>query len=597
MLREVIVFLVAAGLIVPLIHRLKLSPVLGFLAVGMLIGPHGLGQLTDTWPWLSTIVLDDVETVRHIAEFGVVFLLFLIGLELSLDRLMRMRRLVFGLGAAQVIITAVVIGGIAASFGNSPAASAVLGACLALSSTAIVMQLLIERRRLGTPTGQTSFSILLFQDLSVVPILFAAQVMSASGNGDNVWLDFSLAIAKAGLAVCVILLLGRWVVHPLFRFAGATETREMFMAAVLLVVIATSVATSSAGLSLALGAFLAGLLLSESEYRHQIEVDIEPFKGLLLGLFFLSVGMELDLAAVMERPSLIFLSVAGLIILKASLIYVLARAFGSPRSVAIETAILLGPAGEFAFVVLAVALSGQLINGDTVGFILMVAGISMVLTPGLAYVARLVAARFESGDAADGTSLPSDTSNQPTGHVIVAGYGRVGQLLGRLLEDAHIAHLGLDRDAGLVRRYAKSGAAVHYGDASQTRILELAGIEQAAALIVTMDNVRAAEGIVAGVRRIHHDLPILVRARDAEHARRLLAVGATEVVPETIEASFDLAEVTFHALGLNSDTAHRLVADQRRRERAHLHGDLPPDDDILPGAPDRTATGEDTKKD
>ncbi len=575
MLREVIVFLAAAGLIVPLIHRLKLSPVLGFLAVGMLIGPHGLGQFTTQWPWLSAVVLDDVEAVRHVAEFGVVFLLFLIGLELSLDRLLRMRRLVFGLGAAQVIVSAIAIGLVAAAFGNSPAVSAILGACLALSSTAIVMQLLIERRRLATPTGQTSFAILLFQDLSVVPILFAAQVATASlaGNGadQNVWVMFAVAIAKAALAVFAILFLGRWVIRPLFRLVGATDSREMFMAAVLLVVIATSVATAQAGLSLALGAFLAGLLLSETEYRHQIEVDIEPFKGLLLGLFFLSVGMELDIAAVLARPGLLAASVVGLIVLKAAIIYGLARLFGCQRSVSIETAILLGQAGEFAFVVLAVALSGGLIDADTAKFMLMVTGLSMLLTPALAELARFVAQRIApDGVAGQPGAAPIDGGVQPTAHVIIAGYGRVGQLLGALLEQALVPTVGLDRDAAIVAEYSRKGSAVHYGDASQTRILELAGIDRAAALIITMDNFRAAEQIVTRVRADHPDLPILVRARDADHARRLLSAGASEVVPETIEASFDLAEVTFSALGLSADSSRRLVADQRQRERAAL---------------------------
>lgn len=574
MLREVIIFLAAAGLIVPLIHRLRLSPVLGFLAVGLLIGPHGLGQFTNRFPWLHHVVLDDVETVRHVAEFGVVFLLFLIGLELSLERLWRMRRLVFGLGTGQVVVTAVLIAAIAASFGNSPQAAAVLGACLALSSTAIVMQLLIEGRRLGTPTGQTSFAILLFQDLSVVPILFAAQVMATSGNGDTVWLQFAFAIAKASLAVFAILFLGKWVIRPLFRFVGATESREMFMAAVLLIVIATSVATNAAGLSLALGAFLAGLLLSETEYRHQIEVDIEPFKGLLLGLFFLSVGMELDIAAVLARPFWLLASVFGLIAIKAAVIYGLARLFGVGRATSIETAILLGQAGEFAFVVLAVALSGQLITEEIAAFMLMVVGISMVLTPALAQLARIAAQSLAHDGAKEGATFSTDVSEAMSGHVIIAGYGRVGRLLGALLENALIAHVGLDRDAHVAAAYANKGASVHYGDASQERILSLAGIERAAALIITMDNFVAAERIVRGVRARHPDLPILVRARDAKHARQLLEAGASEVVPETIEASFDLAEVTFSALGLNAETARRLVAEQRQRERALLHGRL-----------------------
>ena len=580
MLQEIIIFLAAAGLIVPLMHRLKLSPVLGFLLVGMLIGPYGLGRLTEAVPVLEHVVMTDIEAVKHVAEFGVVFLLFLIGLELSLARLMRMRRMVFGLGALQVVFTGCLIGAVATAFGNPPGAALILGACLALSSTAIVMQLLIEKRRLGTPTGQTAFAILLFQDLSVVPILFAAQVMTtvagvsaASAPGTiEIFLEFALAIGKAALAVVLILLIGRWVVRPLFRLVGASDSREMFMAAVLLVIIAISVATSQAGLSLALGAFLAGVLLSDSEYRHQVQVDIEPFKGLLLGLFFMSVGMELDVAAVLERPVLLAGAVVGLWLIKSAVIYVAARAFGIARSAAIETALLLGQAGEFAFVVIAVAVNGGLIPSDTAKFMLMVAGISMVLTPAMAGLARAAARRGAGqADATDGTVPLPDTS-ETVGHVIIAGYGRVGALIGRLLEDAHIAHVGLDRDARLVAEYAQAGTGVRYGDASVPRILELAGIANARALIVTMDNVGAAERIVRSVRTVHPDLPILVRARDADHARRLIEAGASDVVPETIEASFDLAEVAFGTLGISADTAHRLVADHRQRERAQLRG-------------------------
>lgn len=572
MLREIIVFLVAAGLIVPLINRLRLSPIIGFLAVGMLIGPHGLGQFTGTWPWLSLVVFDDVETVRHVAEFGVVFLLFLIGLELSLDRLVRMRHLVFGLGAAQVVVTAAVIAAVAALFGNSTSASAVLGACLALSSTAIVMQLLIERQRFGSPTGQTSFAILLFQDLAVVPILFAVEVMAAASNGSGdggIWFSLGLSLGKAAVAIAAILLLGRFIVRPSFRLVGATKSRELFMAAVLLVVIGTSVATSQAGLSLALGAFLAGLLLSETEYRHQIEVDIEPFKGLLLGLFFISIGMELDIAALAAEPLLLLISVAGLVITKALIIYVVARLFGTSQPVAIESAILLGQAGEFAFVVIAVALTGGLVPDATAKFMLMVTAISMLLTPGLATVARIAAARLEQKTVSKTGSFPEDGA-RPSQHVIIAGYGRVGELLGRLLDEAKIPHIGLDRDAAIVADHERRGAAVYYGDASNARILELAGINDAAALVVTMDNVRAAESIVETVRLAQPDLPILVRARDADHGRRLLSAGASEVVPETIEASFDLAEVTFSSLGLREETARSLVADHRQRERASL---------------------------
>lgn len=282
-LREIILFFAAAGIVVPFLHRLRISPVLGYLIVGGIIGPYGLGLFTDDVPWLSNMVISDLQGVQTLAELGVIFLMFMIGLDLSLDRLWAMRRWVFGLGSLQVLVTAVVIGAIARGFGNSPGASMVLGACLALSSTAIVMQLLIERRQLATPLGRSSFSILLMQDLAVVPILFLVGVLGAKMD-DGLELALVFALGKAALVIVGIYMIGRMVVHPLFHMVARARNVEMFMAATLLMVIGSASITGLAGLSMALGAFLAGLLLAETEFRHEIEVNIEPFKGLLLGL-------------------------------------------------------------------------------------------------------------------------------------------------------------------------------------------------------------------------------------------------------------------------------------------------------------------------
>ncbi|MCG8543188.1 MAG: monovalent cation:proton antiporter-2 (CPA2) family protein, partial [Alphaproteobacteria bacterium] len=310
-LHNVIVFLVAAGVVVPLIKRLRISPVLGFLVVGIVIGPNGLGRFVDTLPWLGYMVVTDLDGVRALAELGVVFLLFMIGLELSVDRLWAMRRLVFGLGGAQVVVSGVVIALIAAAYGNDLPMATVIGAAFALSSTAIVMQLLSEHRRLGTATGRTSFSILLFQDLAVLPILFLVAAFTAQKSG-SVALTFLWAIGQALLAVAVIFVLGRLVIRPLFRFIGSGASHEMFLALVLLVIVGTALATHEAGLSMALGAFLAGLLFAETEYRHEIEVDIEPFKGLLLGLFFISVGMAIDVTQAAANPVWLVTAVLGL---------------------------------------------------------------------------------------------------------------------------------------------------------------------------------------------------------------------------------------------------------------------------------------------
>ena len=316
-LREAVIFLVAAGAVVPVFHRLRISPVLGYLIVGGIIGPFGLGLWIGDMPVLSYAVIHDIEGVQALAELGVVFLLFMIGLELSLDRLWAMRRLVFGLGSLQILVTGTVIGALAWAFGNPPAVAIVLGACLALSSTAIVMQLLMQSHRLGTPLGRSSFAILLMQDLAVVPILFVVGILGAGTDGFPAVALF-LALAKAVLAIGLIYVAGRLALRPALHVVAQTRSPEMFTAAILLTVIGISAITGLAGLSMATGAFLAGLLLAETEYRHEIEVDIEPFKGLMLGLFFMSVGMGIDWRVIAAEPLWILASVGGLFAVKAT---------------------------------------------------------------------------------------------------------------------------------------------------------------------------------------------------------------------------------------------------------------------------------------
>lgn len=565
-LREVIVFLAAAGLIVPLMQRLRISPVLGFLVVGLIIGPNGLGVLVNTWPWLNWVVIGDPEEVRELAEFGVIFLLFMIGLDLSFARLWQMRRLVFGLGSAQVLISALVIGTVAYGFGNSAAASIVLGACLALSSTAIVTELLIKDRRLGSRTGRVNFGILLFQDLAVVPVLFLVGVLGADADGQT-GIAFIMALAKALLAILLILLIGRVIIRPVFALVGATRSRELFMAAVLLTVIATAIATAQAGLSAALGAFLAGLLLAESEYRHQIEVDVEPFKGLLLGLFFVSVGMSIDVLEIVKNPVWILLSVVGLLIVKSCILYALALAFGQPRSVALESALLLSQGGEFAFVVIAQAVSLSLLPLDVAQFMLIVTSLTMVLTPLVAIAARHAGASLSETDAGRDVQKVPDLGEEMSDHVIIAGYGRVGQLLGSMLSEHRIAHIGLDLETRLISSFRKKGAGVYYGDASNPDILRRAGVENAMALAVTMDSPRAAEQVVRTVHKEWPDLPIMARAKDVPHAIALREAGASDVVPEALEASLELAESVFRASGFSEDAARQIVSDRRNLEK------------------------------
>ena len=579
-LQEVIVFLVAAGVVVPLVRRLGISPVLGFLAVGFAIGPFGLARFIDELPWLAPAVISDPEGVRALAELGVVFLLFMIGLELSIERLWAMRGAVFGLGGAQVVVTAAVIFGIASLFDNSPQAAIILGAGFALSSTAIVMQLLAENRRLGTTTGQTAFAVLLLQDLAVLPILFLVGALAARDQG-SVALALGSALGQAALAVAVILLTGRLVIRPLFRIIGSTASREMFLATVLLVIIGTALATEKAGLSMALGAFLAGLLFGETEYRHEIEVDIEPFKGLLLGLFFVSVGMGIDLSQSAAKPLWLAASVVGLFLIKGVIFYVLARLAKRPPIVALEAALLLGQAGEFGFLVIGLASGLGLLPDATAQFMLIVTGLTMVVTPFVAQGARRLARRLEAR-AASKSQESLEPASRLSGHIVVVGYGRVGQLLGSLLEDQELAHLAVDIDSELVGQFRHRGAGVLFGDARRTEMLRKLGIERAGALVVTMDSASATERVVEVARDNWPHLPIYVRARDQAHATRLISNGATHVIPETVEASLQLSEMVLAGAGIPEEAARHLIEVRRQAEQAAL-------DESRPGDPAPTA--------
>jgi CPA2 family monovalent cation:H+ antiporter-2 len=558
-LREILIFLAAAGLVLPVALRLRVNPVLGYLAVGGAIGPFGLGLWAADMPLLSHLVISDLEGVRTLAELGIIFLLFTIGLELSLDRLWAMRRLVFGLGGLQVCVTAAVIAAIALAFGNPVPAATVFGAALALSSTAIAMQILVQSRRLATPLGRTSFSILLLQDLAVVPIMLLVGMLAAQPGG-GVAADVAAALAKAALAIGAIYALGRLVLRPVLHLVAQARSREMFMAAILLVALGTALMTAAAGLSMALGAFLAGLLLAETEYRHEIEVDLEPFKGLMLGLFFVSVGMGIDWRLVAEMPVRLIASVVGLIALKAAIVAALCRAFGLPRHTAIEAGLLLGQAGEFAFIVIGMALTLGLVQDAAGQFMLIVAGLSMLATPPVAALARRAAAGLERSASAAAAVEPIEPLD---GHVVVAGFGRVGRMLAAALQAEAVPFVAVDPDPGTVARGRADGLPVFFGDASRLDMLERAHVAAAAGVVITMDDFAAAERIVRGIRLRWSSVPIYVRARDSAHARLLIAAGASSAVPETVEASLQLAGRVLEGLGVDEDIVRRRLEHQR----------------------------------
>lgn len=558
-LRETIIFLVAAGLVVPLVRKAGISAVLGFLFVGLIIGPFGVGRLVGETPVLELMVIADVEGVSRFAELGVIFLLFTIGLELSVAQLWGMRRLVFGFGTMQVTISALVIGAIAYAFGNSLVAATIFGLCLALSSTALVMQLLTESRRLSTPTGRASFGVLLLQDLAVVPILFFVGIAGATIQG-SLALAALQAIGEAVLVIALIFIIGRIAVRPFLRFVGGTGNREVFMAAVILLVLITAALTAIAGLSMALGAFLAGLLFAGTEYRHQIASDIEPFKGLLLGLFFISVGMSLDILAVWANIQWVLLSALGLLVIKGLIMFALARAYRLPKDVAAETAILMSQGGEFAFVVIAAALSFSLLDQGNAQFMLLVVIVTMFLTPLLAIAGRRLGDMLRQRDAQNG-EVPATIDNEHP--VIIGGFGRVGRLLAQLLEEQRIPYIAIDSDPDLVAIERAKGAAIFFGDASQPDLLKHLGIERAAAFATTMNTPEAADHVIKTIHRDWPHIPIIARASDVPHAESLRASGARSAVPETVEASLELCEQLLSNIGFPQEAARSIVDDQR----------------------------------
>jgi len=544
---DALVLLGTAAIVVPMVQRWRVSPVLGYLVAGVILGPFGLGSFKWDLPFLQWITVGDAKNVSRIAELGVVFLMFLIGMELSYERLVVMRRLVFGLGGLQVALSTIVIAGIAIQFGNGPRASIIIGSCLALSSTAIVIEVLARQRRLTTAAGRTSFSILLFQDLAVVPILFLVGILGASQEGSLIQ-GVGLALLQAAIAVALIVVVGRLLLRPLFRLVAATEAAELFVAATLFVIVSTAVLAGVAGLSMTLGAFVAGLLLAETEFRKAVETTIDPFKGLLLGMFFFTVGMGVDLREVAREPAWLLASVVGLIGIKATLIAALARLFRVGIPAAIETALLLGPGGEFAFVVIGLATTLGVVAGTTSRFMLAVTSLSMALIPVMAILARRVGEKLEEPrDLAPEIALPPPEGEK--GHAIVIGHGRVGQIVCTMLERHRFPFLAIDRDPAAVAEHRRRGRNVYYGDAASAAFLRSCGVMDAAGVVVTTHDQAGIDEIVQLVRALRPDVLIVARARDSTHAQHLYAIGVTDAVPETIEASLQLSEATLVGLG------------------------------------------------
>lgn len=565
--REFLIVLGVAGLVVPVFLRLGVNSVVAFLTVGILLSPDVLGQLARFFPVVRHANIAESSDLAHVAELGVVFLLFLIGLELSFERLSIMRRLVFGLGGLQVALSLSAIAMLAWTIGFDGRAALVIGAALCLSSTAIVIQLLSDSRRLGSQTGRTSFAILLMQDLAVIPLLLLLPIMSERAEG-NVTTSLLLAMLQAGIAVALIVMVGRYLLRPLLRLVARTGGADFFMAATLLIAVGTGAVASIAGISMTLGAFIAGLLLAETEYRRAIEAVIEPFKGLLLGTFFLVVGLKLDLDTLFSNPAYVLGLAAGLILTKTVIIYVLARLFGVPRGAALESSILLGPCGEFGFVIAGAALASGLISDATTRNIVLVVTLTMIAIPFLARLGARLTLRLRQVARASVAETPLPDDHAP--RVIVAGFGRVGRLIGSMLDEHKIAYLAIDSDADLVARERKLGTPVYFGDAANAEFLKRCGLSEARALAVTMDNPVRTDEVVRSARGLRADFIIIARARDERHAQHLYSIGVTEAVPETVESSLQLGEALLVETGIPMGLAIASVHERRDQFRKLL---------------------------
>lgn len=544
---DALVVLGTAGVVVPMVHRFGLSPVLGYLGAGALLGPLGLGSLANHVPLLHWFTVEDAKNVTGIADLGVVFLLFLIGIELSYERLVAMRRLVFGLGMLQVGSTTIVLAVCISLAGEKTPVAIMIGACLALSSTAIVLEVLSAQGRLTTAAGRTSFSVLLAQDLAVIPILMFVSILGAAPGG-SILKTVAMSLAQAVAAVALIVLVGRTMLRPLFAQVARTNSSELFIAAILFVIVGTGVVAAVANLSMALGAFVAGLLLAETEYRKAIEATIEPFKGLLLGIFFFTVGMSIDVRELAREPLLLIACVIGLIALKALILALLGWIFRLGRAATIETALVLGPGGEFAFVGLGLAASLGVISKQTASFTLAIASLTMVLIPVLSMLARALNARIEPSRPLDpALSARPESRSQ---HAIVIGHGRVGKVVCDLLGQHSVAFTAVDHDASAVSADRARGHAVYFGDATSPAFLHACGLAHASAVVVTIHTRPMIDEIVHQVRVARPDVPIFARSRDPEHARHLYSIGVTDTVPETVEASLQLSEATLVGLGV-----------------------------------------------
>ena len=545
LLQESIIYLLAAIISVPISKRLGFGSVLGYLCAGILIGPFGFG------------FIHEPEHILHFAELGVVFLLFIIGLELKPTRLWVMRKMVFGLGTAQVLISASVIAALAWLYGLGAEASVVIGLVLALSSTAFVLQMLAEKKQLATQYGRAAFSILLLQDLAVIPLIAILPLLGAKAGVDSGFDITELGIMIGTLALLIIG--GRLALKPVLYTVAAAGIPELFTATALLVVIGSALLMEFAGMSMVLGAFVAGMLLADSEYRHQLEADIAPFKGLLLGLFFIAVGMSVNVNLLLEMPGRIMLFVAGLMVSKALVLIILARLFGMcDRRNALSLAAVMSQGGEFAFVLFALAARERLLPAGLIDELILAVAVSMLLTPFVYLLNEHLGSKLGSSASPDFDDIPEEHNE-----VIIAGFGRVGQIVGRLLRSIGRPFTALEIDSSqvdIVRRY---GNAVHFGDAARPEVLRAAGASRAKILVIATADMETSLHIAETAKRQFPNLTIIARAHNRRHAHMLMDVGVDRIFRDTLLSSLAMGESVLSKLGLDESNV-RHVSDTFR---------------------------------
>ncbi|MBD2841498.1 cation:proton antiporter domain-containing protein [Erythrobacter rubeus] len=561
-MQDALVILGAAGIVIPVFARFRITPIIGFILIGVLVGPFGLGTLVREIPWLQYVTISDPERLQPFADFGIILLLFAIGLELSFNRLWQLRRLVFGLGSLELLI----IGSISAVFfgyysGMETTSALALGFALAFSSTAIVLPISGTR----SPVGRAALSMLLFEDIMIVPIIFILGALAPNDDGEG-WTALTDTLWQGGLVILLLLVIGRFALPRLFSQAARTKSPELFLAASLLVVIGASLATAATGLSPIVGALIAGLLIAETEYHTEVESIMEPFKGLALGIFLITIGMSINILTIIGDWTNIALAVVGVLVFKAVVTGSLLKMMGARRSTAAETGVLMASPSETTLIVLAAATSALVIDSETAQFWQIVTAIGLTITPLLAKLGRSIARRVEPTP-----ELPEEDEDEA--RTIIVGGGRVGRLVADMLQSHDQTYIILDSDPDIIDRAKRGGYRAIFGDAARGDALTNLGIDKAPALVLTMDEPVLAQRLVSKLRGEYPDLLIVARARDTDHAASLYRAGASHAVPETLESSLQLSEAVLVDIGVAMGPVIASIHEKRDEFREKLERD------------------------